>query len=250
MAFLDSVLSPILQYNPAIVIISLSIILSVLITLIYKWMTDQSLMKSLKDDIKKSQEDMKKHKDNPKKMLEIQKSAMEKNMKYMMHSMKPTLITFIPLILVFGWLNAHYTYDPIAPGQEFALSAQFENMDGTEATILPTEGIEIIGEAVQKVDNGMASWKLKGTKGEHLLQIEVNGKRYDKDVIISDINEYSAPAKPINQDSIKSINIEVRKLRVFGEDFKIINWHPGWLGVYIITSIIFSMTLRKLLKLH
>src|SRR3989344_6529305 len=102
MAYLDFIFSPLLKFNPVLVIVGLSLVLSILITFIYKWMTDQTLMKQLKQDIKKLQEQMKANRNNQKKMLEINKLAMEKNMQYMGKSMKPTLVTFIPLILIFG----------------------------------------------------------------------------------------------------------------------------------------------------
>ena len=65
-------------------------------------------MKELKGEMKEFQKEMKDLKDDPKKMMEVQKRAMEKNMKYMLQSLKPTLFTFIPLILIFGWLRSYY----------------------------------------------------------------------------------------------------------------------------------------------
>lgn len=54
------------------------------------------------------QKELKELKDNPEKFMEAQKMMMEKNMQYMKHSMKPTLITFVPLILIFGWLRLRF----------------------------------------------------------------------------------------------------------------------------------------------
>ena len=76
-------------------------------------MTNQELMKSLKAEIKDFQKEMKGYKDDAVKMMELQKKAMQKNMKYMKHSMKPTLFTFVPIIIIFGWLRT--TYTPIGP---------------------------------------------------------------------------------------------------------------------------------------
>jgi len=112
-SFFNAVLGPLIAWSPLGTIIIVAFILTLLITIVYKLMTDQDLMKSLKAEIKDFQKEMKNHKDNPSKMMELQKEAMGKNMKYMKHSMKPTLITFIPIILVFGWLRT--TYTPIGP---------------------------------------------------------------------------------------------------------------------------------------
>ena len=107
-SFFDAVFGPILGLPNPLGLLIISFILTAIITVIYKYMTDQELMKTLKEDIKAMQKQMKELKDNPEKMMAVQKEAMQKNMKYMMHSMKPTLITFIPIIIIFGWLRSHY----------------------------------------------------------------------------------------------------------------------------------------------
>ena len=78
-SLLDPVFSPLLQLHPLWGIAIISLILTWIITLVYKWVTDQKLMKELKDDIKSVQKEMKEFKDNPAKVIEIQKKAMEKN---------------------------------------------------------------------------------------------------------------------------------------------------------------------------
>jgi uncharacterized membrane protein (DUF106 family) len=87
-------------------ILIMSFILTFLITIIYKFTTDQILLKELKSQAKHYQQQMKNHKSDPQKMMEFQKQAMSLNMKHMKHSMKPMLYTFIPIILVWGWLKA------------------------------------------------------------------------------------------------------------------------------------------------
>ncbi len=71
-------------------------------------MTDQTLMKELKKDLKKYQEQMKLHKSDFVRMKEIQKKSMEVNMKYMKQSFKPMIITMIPFFAVFIWLRGIY----------------------------------------------------------------------------------------------------------------------------------------------
>ncbi len=88
-------------------ILMMSLILTSLITIMYKLLTDQILLKELKTQVKNHQKEMKNHKDDHQKMMEIQKQTMSLNMKYMKHSMKPMLFTFIPIILIFGWLRNH-----------------------------------------------------------------------------------------------------------------------------------------------
>lgn len=96
-------------------ILLLSIVLSLIVTLIYKYATDQVVMKDLKEQLKKYQEQMKAAKDDMQKLSEIQKKSMEVNMKYMKQSFKPMIITMIPFLLIFWWLKKLYTGVVVIP---------------------------------------------------------------------------------------------------------------------------------------
>lgn len=85
-----------------------SLILTGIITLAYKYLTNQTKMRELKEEMKNMQKSMKEMKDKPDKMMAMQKETMKKNMEYMKHSMKPTLFTFLPIIIIFGWLRGYY----------------------------------------------------------------------------------------------------------------------------------------------
>lgn len=253
MGLLDPIFNPLLNMNPFLAVFIVSLVLSVVITIIYKYMTDQELMKTLKDDIKVAQKEMKLFKDDPEKMLKLQKKAMEHNMKYMMQSMKPTLVTFIPIILIFGWLNANFAYEPIQPGQEFDVKVSLsKDVFGTIEIVPPKANNSVIlleNEAIKQIDSREMSYKFKAINpGKWDLLYRINNKTdYPFTVMISNTS-YSTPV--INKFSsgreIKQITIGNSKkivLDIFG-------WKIGWLMTYIILSIVFSMGLRKVLKLH
>lgn len=244
--FFDTIFGPLLNLNAIWAIMIVAFIVSLLITLIYKWMTDQHMMKKLKDELKDFQKQMKEFKDNPKKVMEIQKKAMETNMKYMMHSLKPTLITFLPIILIFGWLSANFAYDPIMPNTEFTTTAVFEEGANGKISLNVPEGVEILNDKEQEIKEGTARWTLKGITGKYILEYNYNENIYDKEVLITEEKEYIEPLKEIEKDGIKSISIDNEKKR----PLNLFGWRLGWLGTYIIFSIAFSMSLRKLLKLH
>ncbi|QQG39247.1 MAG: DUF106 domain-containing protein [Candidatus Woesearchaeota archaeon] len=106
--FFDLVFGWLISWNPLFGLIVISVILTFLVTLAYKYLTNQTLMKDLKDKLKDYQKQMKESKHDQPKMMEIQKQAMELNMKYMLQSFKPTIYTLLPLILIFNWLRLVY----------------------------------------------------------------------------------------------------------------------------------------------
>ena len=245
-SILNPIFGPLLNLPPFWAVLIIAFVIALLITLVYKWMTDQHLMKSLKEEIKAFQQQMKEFKHDPKKVMDIQKRAMQTNMKYMMHSMKPTLITFLPIILIFGWLHANLAFMPIMPGQEFLVGAEFQSGVSGDVKLVVPENIELLTAASQEIKEGKAEWKLKGESGGYILEYQYDNRVYSKELLITSKQAYEEPVKKINDDIIKAIETKHEKtvpLQIFG-------WKIGWLGTYIIFSIIFSMGLRKILKLH
>ena len=244
---LNIIFAPLLKLPPLLSVIILSLLVSILIILITKYTTDQALMKKLKDDIKEYQKQIKELKGNPTKAMEVQKKSMELNMKYMMHSLKPTIITFIPIILIFGWMSSTFAYESIKPHEEFSVSVFLDkNTNGHIELVAPDE-ITIIDEKVKKIENDKATWKLKSEEGEHILEFVYNGEKQQKSVLITNDNKYIEPNKNTKDSSIKNIQINYKKSIILPIGYK--DWF-GWLGTYIWSSIIFTMVLRKFMKVY
>jgi len=93
---------------PVVELLVIAIVLSVAMTLAYKYLTDQAVMRELKAEISRLKKKMKEHRRDPEKMREVQKEMMPLNMKYFKLSMKPTLITLLPFLLIFMGLRAVY----------------------------------------------------------------------------------------------------------------------------------------------
>ena len=89
--------------NPTISIISISLLVTFAMTLFTKYFTDQTSMKELKEKQKACQKELKENKGDIEAQKKIQKEMMGYSMDLIKHSFKPMLYTFIPLITIF-WL--------------------------------------------------------------------------------------------------------------------------------------------------
>jgi uncharacterized membrane protein (DUF106 family) len=252
MAFLDPVLSPLLQplldQSPFLAILLLAFVISLLITLVYKFFTNQGEMKRLKDEQKGFQARMKELRSNPEEMMKVQKDAMKVNMEYMKHSFKPTLITMLPIILIFGWMAAHLAFEPIFPGEPYSISAEFADGVTGQAELLVDGGTELSSAAKQDI-NSRVTWDLKSSAGNHILTVKGPTDQQAKKVLITKDFQYEEGVSLYQHSDIESITINYNKLKPLGQ-LSIFGWQPGWLGVYIILSLVFSIALRKLMKLH
>lgn len=89
----------------------ISLVLSFGFTLVYKFITNQALIKEYKAELKKFQEKMKA---NPEQAAEIQKQSMSINLKLMKESFKPMLYTIIPFFAIFAWLKYVFIVDGVS----------------------------------------------------------------------------------------------------------------------------------------
>ena len=96
------------QYGVMIALISLG--LSVMSTAARIIVLGKHAMKEMKERMKQHQQDLKDatKSGDKKKAQQAQDDLMKLTMENMKHSFKPMIITFIPFILVFGWLKTQY----------------------------------------------------------------------------------------------------------------------------------------------
>ena len=240
----------ILKMPPFLAILIISFVITLATTLVYKFTTDQKKMKKLKEDMKEHQKKIKEFsKTDPQKAMSIQQEAKKQNMEYMKHSFKSTLYTFIPIIIIFGWLNTHMAYYPIIPNQPFNVTAYFAEGYAPSVSISSIPELELINDANQSIINGQAAWVLKGEEGEYKLTVEYNNEKYDQPLIISSERRYEQPEKVITNSKLKKIVVGNEKIRPFGS-INFFGWRPNWLWTYIILSILMSIGIRKIFKVY
>ena len=247
MALLDPIFTPLLKLPVLPAVIAIAFLISLIINLAYMFFTDQKEMKELKDKLKEFQKRMKEHSKEPEKMMSIQKESMEVNMKYMMKSMKPTLFTFIPIVIIFGWLNAHFAFAPIHPGMEFTSSVVLQDGVQGYAEVTVPEQFEVVGDSRQEITGNIVRWSLRAKEpGEYFIDYKINDETQNKDILVSQDQEYLPAQKAVDSAQVKTISIDQPKLIVLN----LLGWKLGWLGTYILCSLVFSMSLRKIMRLH
>jgi uncharacterized membrane protein (DUF106 family) len=243
---LNPIFNPLLKLGYFWAIIILSFLITLFITVVYKFATDQNLMKKLKDEMKGMQKEMKLLKDNPQKAMAHQKKIMEKNMQYMKHSFKPTLYTMIPIIIIFSWLNANLAFLPLEPGQEFGISVDFKPGTFGQVSLDSIPELTFLTSQTQEITRDQAVWRVQGEKGEYKLEVTFNNQKHEKIIIITDDRNYENPKELIKESDIISINIGNEPVKPLGK-ISLLGWKPGWLGTYILLSLIFSFSLRKIM---
>ena len=102
-AILNPTAGTLLNWNLTIGMILIILIITIFMTLVQKYGTDQKTLRELKKEQKELSEEMKKSREHPEKMMELQKKQFAFIPKMMKLSMRPIIYTSIPLILFFRW---------------------------------------------------------------------------------------------------------------------------------------------------
>ena len=246
---LDPLLSPLLTLPSWGAILVISAVITVLTTLAYKYLTDQKRMKALKKEMKQYQKKLKKlSKEDPQKAMALQKEMMGKNMELMKHSFKPTLYTLIPLIIIFGWLNAHMAYHPLEPGQPFNVTLTMEDEASGNVTLSTTPALQIAKDdpRTKPVNDNQLRWTLRGSEGDYKLAFaHSSGAEASQTLTITpETGNYVQPVQKLDEP-FDRLNLGNEKVRPLEGAPLVGNW--GWIGIYILFSIALSFGLRKAL---
>ncbi len=106
---LDPTFGKLLTWNNLIGLVIITFIMTLLVSLVQKFTTDQEALRSLKEEQKALQEEMKNNKDNPEKMSEISKKQLALIPKSFGLSGKSIVYTTIPFILLLRWFQDYFT---------------------------------------------------------------------------------------------------------------------------------------------
>lgn len=262
---LNAIFAPLLKIPSFFGIMVVSLLVTFIITIIYKYTTDQELLKSVKDKQKKLQEEMKKNRDNPKKLMKLQREAMSSSMEMMRESFKSMLYTFIPILILFGWIATHFAFAPISVNEQFNMTVILEKDLKNNIKINTPEGLKLLSNNNIEFNEKKAEFTLQAEKeGIYNVTFIYNNITYDKRVVVgpldSNLKDKKMKHSPIdyiygsNEGYIPSgdiyyITIQYDKIQPFGK-LSIFGWEPKWLGTYIIFSLVFSILLRKVMNVY
>ena len=266
-------LTAVLAWPPLLVILLVSLLVSVISIVIYKYTTNQQKLKGIQDEQKSLRDEIKKNQSNPEKAMKLNQRAMELSMEVMPESMKSMIFTFIPIIIIFGWLSASLSYMPLYAGNTFTTTVTFEKLvPGQQITLSAPPGLDMITTPTQDVVGDKVSWELKSQAAGTYNLTYIYGKEpysetYTLPVRIAEaggrefLNPVLARQRKLffviptgtgisEKSNVLQIKVDMQPIRPLGQGFNLFGWYPGWLSIYLISSIIFTSLLRKYLKVY
>ncbi len=109
---LDPTAGRILDYNINMGMIAIVAVITLLLTLVQRFTTNQNELKKLKEEQKILKEQMQEFKNEPEKLLELNKKQLEFIPRTWELTLPPLLYTFVPIILFFRWFSDYFANNP------------------------------------------------------------------------------------------------------------------------------------------
>ena len=115
------------NFNMLLGVSFMSILVSIIIMLVTAKVTDQKEMKRTREKMKKLQEKLKvaQKKKDTKQANKLSKDMMTMQTAMMSNSMKPMLYTFVPIIIIFGWLRQYAVLQDFVEVQGYLVTLPF-----------------------------------------------------------------------------------------------------------------------------
>jgi uncharacterized membrane protein (DUF106 family) len=110
---LDPTFGRLLDYNVNLGLILITAFMTLVLTLVQKFTTNQEELRKLKQEQKLLQHEMKQYRDHPEKLLELQKKQLEFMPRTLDLTMGSLAYTTIPILLFFRWFTDYFTMNPV-----------------------------------------------------------------------------------------------------------------------------------------
>ena len=265
----------ILVFSPLPTLILIGFLVSLFVTLVSKFLTDQKALKKIKEDMSELRAKLKTHKSDIKVMGDVNRQMIQRSSEQMRKSIRSLFFTLLPLLLVITWMQGNVALDNIDPGDQFSISVILDEEQTEDVNILlSVEGEATLQEnqtALQIIEpatynSSVPLWILTAEQaGNATLTYTINdAENYTQEILITEQWRYNDPLLEKDKEvlsiryasgelspssPVDTLMINLEPTRPFGE-FSLFGWTPGWLVTYILATLVFSLLLRKFLKVY
>jgi uncharacterized membrane protein (DUF106 family) len=257
----DLLLLPFRSLNPWAGMAFISLLTGLLMLLIYRWTSNQSGIRRVKDKIKAHLLELRLFRDNMGVTMRAQGQILRANLRYLALNLKPLLVMIIPIILILAQLNVWFGSEPLAVGRPAILKVRLEpglDVLATDFSLDAPPGIVVETPPLRLGEPPEVDWRLRPeAPGRFSLTVKAGDRSYAKTVVVdgrplekvspmkigrSLLDQILYPGEKALPAGSRIRSIEVThltgKLGLFG-----LRLH--WLIAYFGLSIIFGFALKK-----
>ncbi len=249
----EVLLYPFKSLHPFWGILWLSIISSVIILFIYKWISSPTLIRKAKDRIKADILAIRIYKDQWKVIIYSFFSALFNVVKYFLLNLMPLIVIFPVLFFLFVQMEWRYGVRPFKPGEETIVKVK--TTDGIDVNLQPSdfyrEEVKVRIPALNEVDFRV---KIEG-KGKGMLFFETENSKFSKEIVSSIRGVVIIPVR-FSHPSLEMLlypweppleNPEIQWIRVNypSTTIKFLGINAHWIIWYLVLVVVLVLPVHK-----
>jgi hypothetical protein len=265
-AIIDFLLTPFSTLSPQWLLWSFSIVVALGSLFIFKYSTNQEILRQARGRIQGHLLEMRLFKDSPRLMLSAQWGLLKENGRCLFIGLIPLLIMVPPLLLLFPHLESRLAWKPIHPGDQLLVSATLNENASSHlmmAKLSARDGTFLASPPVRIPTLHEISWRIRAiATGRHVLHISIPGKSESIEVVVSDRslekivpekrtgnwwNDLLAGGNPnLSQASaLRAISVEYPS-----REIPFLFWRWNWLLVFFVEVLAAGWILKYFLKVE
>jgi hypothetical protein len=237
----------------------LALVLAVIMLLVIRRLSDQGRLSITKNRIKGHLLELWLFRDDVRTVLRAQGSLLRLNGRYILLTLKPMLVLMLPIALVVAALEPWFGLRPLRPGETAVVSVQTTTGAALTGPVSLTagDGVSVETPALRIPTANEIDWRIRVLRpGVHVVSVEVNGHRVDKQVVVDERLARVTPSRvtsPFWQllvnpaeagipapSAIERVDVQypAGSVTVFG-------WQTHWLVYFLIVCLVFVFLLRR-----
>lgn len=257
----DLLLAPVMRLPNWLSCAVLSGITGLIILVIYKYTSNQTAIKKIRNRIKANMLAMRLFKDSLHVTLTAQWQLFKAGIALLLNSLIPMAVMFLPMVIILAQLQSWYGYEPLAQGTEAVVTVQLDSGESLSSVRIDSiSGAHIQTGPVRIQTLNQATWTIQADIADSgKITFQVNDKKFEKSLAtghrqhkkisplrpgqkITDVLLYPAE-KPFKADStVQSIKISYPQRK----------WNAGitksWLLDFFIMSCVLALLCKNIVK--
>jgi len=263
----DLLLLPFAKLPPFLGILFLSVLTSLFVLVVYRWISSPHKVKETKNQIKANILAIRLYRDFWKTIVGSFFKSMYYTGKYFVLNLMPLLLVLPLMFLLFVQMDIRYGLRPFRPGENITVKACLAGGSaGVNAEIEPSAGFEKTMNPVHIDALGEIDWKLKaGASGATSIAITIDGTTVNKSLVIdpksggrrsfaglpalsnkklvaSSLEHFIYPAEKLLEPrtALKSVSIQYP-----GRSISLLGLRAHWLVWYLILTFAIALALKN-----
>ena len=237
----------------------LSALAGVAMLLVFRYTSNQTAIRRVKDDIKANLLALRLYKDELRVTFRAQLRLLWAVVRLQRYILPSILLMLPPMMLALAQMGARYQWRPLQTGEQTILRMRFADEASPIEDPIIEPGPGLVVEAGPVPGGGETVWRIRaGEPGRHTIRFQVGSAMVEKELVVGEVFQRVSPQRPGPRWTARLLHPTEPPLPRDGPVESIEIHYPGvdswiygadwWVLYFLVISLLFAMLVKPLFK--